>query len=362
MTTYLLAIGTRKGLFVATSSDRRTWAVERAPLGSIAVYAVGIDTRRATPRLLASSYSKHWGPSVAHSDDLGKSWHEPEHAPVRYPEWTEAALKRVWQLQPGLAAQPEVVWAGAEPGALFKSEDGGVSFELVGGLWNHPQRAKWDPGNGGLCLHTVIPHPADPQRMTVAVSTGGVYQTADAGTSWAPANIGIRADFLPGDAPEFGQCVHKVAMHPSRPEQLFAQNHGGVYRSDDGGQHWVSIADGLPSDFGFPIVAHPHRPGTVYVFPLAGDFDRRPPGERARVYRTDDAGSSWQELSAGLPQEGFHPAVLRDAMCTDGGAPAGIYFGTRSGAVFASADEGESWQQVGGHLPDVLSVRAAVLD
>lgn len=362
MSSYLLAIGTRKGLYLATSQDRQAWSIERAPLASDEVYAVGIDTRRATPRLLASSFSNHWGPSVAHSDDLGKSWQEPEHAPVRYPEWTGSALKRVWQLQPGRDSEPEVVWAGVEPGALFRSDDGGVSFELIDGLWNHPQRAKWTPGGGGLCLHTVLPHPTDPQRMTVAVSTGGVYQTTDGGTTWSPSNRGIRADFRPGPEPEFGQCVHKVAMHPGAPDQLFAQNHGGVYRSDDGGGQWVSIADGLPSDFGFPMVAHPHRPGSVYVFPLAGDFDRRPPEERARVYRTDDAGASWQPLSNGLPQEGFHPAVLRDSMCTDGGAPAGIYFGTRSGAVFASADEGESWHELARYLPDVLSVRAAVLD
>jgi len=362
MSSYLLAIGTRKGLFLATSQDRKAWSIERAPLASDEVYAVGIDTRRATPRLLASSVSNHWGPSVAHSDDLGKSWQEPEQAPVRYPEWTGSALKRVWQLQPGRDSEPDVVWAGAEPGALFRSDDGGVSFELIDGLWNHPQRAKWMPGGGGLCLHTVLPHPTDPQRITVAVSTGGVYQTTDGGTSWSPSNQGIRADFRPGPAPEFGQCVHKVAMHPGAPDQLFAQNHGGVYRSDDGGRQWASIADGLPSDFGFPMVAHPHRPGSVYVFPLAGDFDRRPPEERARVYRTDDAGASWQPLSHGLPQEGFHPAVLRDSMCTDGGTPAGMYFGTRSGAVFASSDEGESWHELARYLPDVLSVRAAVLD
>src|SRR5262245_52224517 len=219
MSSYVLAIGTRKGLFIETSQDRRAWSIERAPLAGDEVYAVGIDTRRATPRLLASSVSNHWGPSVSHSDDLGKSWQEPEHAPVRYPEWTGSALKRVWQLQPGRDSEPDVVWAGAEPGALFRSEDGGVSFELIDGLWNHPQRAKWTPGGGGLCLHTVLPHPTDPQRMTVAVSTGGVYQSTDGGASWSPSNRGIRADFRPGPEPEFGQCVHKVAMHPGTPDQ-----------------------------------------------------------------------------------------------------------------------------------------------
>ncbi len=192
------------------------------------------------------------------------------------------------------------------------------------------------------------------------MSTGGVYRSLDAGASWEPANVGIKAYFLPDPWPEFGQCVHKVAAHPSSPERLFAQNHHGVYRSDQGGDSWTSIADGLPSDFGFTIVVHPTKPDTVYVFPLVADGERVPPGARARVWRSDDAGQTWRELGTGLPDE-FWAAVMRDAMCTDTGDPAGVYFGARDGSVFASNDEGDSWRQVGAHLPDVLSVRAMVV-
>jgi photosystem II stability/assembly factor-like uncharacterized protein len=361
MTEYLLAIGTRKGLFLGRSADRTSWQVERADLGINSVYAVCIDTRRGTPRLLAGAMSQHWGPSVRYSDDLGKTWGEPDQAPIAFPEGSGATLARVWQLKPGRAEEAEVVWAGTEPSALFRSEDGGVTYELVRGLWDHPHRPTWQPGGGGQCLHTVLPHPSDGQRMTVAMSTGGVYQTADGGQTWAPRNKGIEAYFLPDPYPEYGQCVHKVAGHPDRPEQMFLQNHGGVFRSDDGGGSWSPIGGGLPADFGFPIVAHPRQPGSAFVFPLLGDVDRTPPESRCRVYRTDDAGETWRPLDKGLPQKGFQAAVMRDAMSADDGDPAGLYFGSRSGAVFASADEGETWKTVALHLPDVLSVRAAVV-
>lgn len=361
MSEYLLAIGTRKGLFIARSADRVSWEVERAELGIPSVYAVAIDVRRGPARLLAGATSEHWGPSVWHSDDLGKSWQEPDRAPVAFPDDTGASLARVWQLQPGPASDPDLVWAGTEPSALFVSRDGGVRYELIRGLWDHPHRPDWHPGGGGQCLHTIIPHPTDHDRVAVALSTGGVYQTRDAGTTWQPTNSGVTAGFMPDPTPEYGQCVHKVAMHPDRPDQLFLQNHGGVFRSDDGGQTWNSIAAGLPSDFGFPVVAHPRRPGSAYVFPLIGDFDRTPPGSACRVYRTDDAGETWRPLSNGLPQEGFTATVLRDAMTADNGDPVGLYLGTRSGAVFASPDEGETWHTVALHLPDVLTVRAAAV-
>jgi photosystem II stability/assembly factor-like uncharacterized protein len=362
VTDVLLAIGTRKGLFFGRSKDgRATWDLTGPTLLGEAVYAVGIDTRRGTPRLLAGADSSHWGPSVLHSDDLGATWDEPEYAPARFPERTGAALARVWQLRPGPAAEPDLVWAGSEPAALWRSTDGGVSYELVEPLWDHPTREHWMPGAGGQCLHTVLPHPTDADRVLIAVSTGGVYQTVDGGKSWEPTNSGIGADFMPGPPPEFGQCVHKVAMHSGRPEQLFLQNHGGVYRSDDGGRSWSSIAAGLPADFGFPIVAHPHRPGTAYVFPLVADVERLPPERRCRVYRSGDAGESWEALTDGLPQERFHTTVLRDSMCTDEAEPAGVYFGTRSGEVWVSRDDGDSWRRIAEHLPDVLCVRAAVL-
>jgi photosystem II stability/assembly factor-like uncharacterized protein len=358
----LLAIGTRKGLFLARSADRLSWDVTGPHLSMTEVYGIGIDTRHSSPRLLVGSTSSHFGPSVSISDDLGETWQEPDHAPIAFPEDTGASMERVWQLAPGRADAPDEVYAGTQPSALWRSTDGGKSFELVRGLWDHPHREHWGAGFGGQAIHTILPHPTDPQRMLVAMSTGGVYQTTDGGETWAPSNTGIKAYFMPENQfPEYGQCVHKVARHPDEPDRFYAQNHHGVYRSDDGGRTWQSIADGLPTDFGFAMVTHPHRPGVIYSFPLEADARRFPPELRARVYRSDDAGKSWTGLDKGLPTEPFCTAVMRDAMCTDNADPTGVYFATRSGEVYASADEGESWRQVAAHLPDVYSVRAAVV-
>jgi len=363
MSETIVLIGTRKGLVTARSADRRAWTVEPLQFANKDVYAVALDTRRDPPRLFAGVGTGHWGPLLAHSDDLGATWNEPELAPIAFPEGSGAALARIWQVQPAAAGQPGVVYAGVEPHALFRSEDGGLSFALVEGLWNHPHRSEWLPGGGGACLHTVLTHPSDPDWLMVAMSTAGVYRSADRGVTWQPANRGIQATYLPEDQrfPEYGQCVHKVAMHPSRPDRLFAQNHFGVYRSDDGGDSWATIESGLPSNFGFPIVVHPHRPDWVYVFPLLADEERMPPTLRCRVYRSENAGAGWRPLEAGLPPDPYHAAVLRDAMCSDGGEPAGIYFGTRAGEVFASVDDGDTWTALATHLPDVLTVRAALI-
>ena len=356
----LLAIGTGKGLFLATRDPSRgRWQVSGPHFPMTGVYAVAIDKRRGVPRLLAGTTSSHYGPSVATSDDLGRSWREPDQPPIAFPVDTGASLARVWQLAPGGADEPDVVWAGTEPSALFRSTDGGVTYELVRPLWAHPHRERWDAGFGGQAVHTVLPHPQDPAGVLVAMSTGGVYRPPDGGASWSASNTGIRAYFLPDEWPEFGQCVHKVARDAVRPDRLYAQNHHGVYRSDDGGSSWQSIADGLPSDFGFPMVAHPHRSGVVYTFPLTADGERFPVDHRCRVYRSPDAGGSWEPLTAGLPPGPFYPSVLRDAMCVDDATTAGVYFGTRSGAVYASRDEGDSWSLGAEHLPAVLCVRAA---
>lgn len=362
MTTSLLAIGTGKGLFLARSNDnRKTWEIGEPLFPMTSVYAVGIDTRRDPVRLLAGVESKHFGPVVATSDDLGASWHEPDKRPIAFPEDSETALVRVWQIAPGAAREPDVVYAGTEPQALFRSTDGGITYEFVRGLWDHPHRKDWGAGFGGPAIHTIIPHAEDPRRMLVAMSTGGVYRTADSGETWEPSNRGIRVKFMPEEYPEFGQCVHKVASQNGRPDQLFAQNHHGVYRSDDGGTQWTSIADGLPTDFGFAMITHPHRPGVVYNFPIEADMRRFPPEARCRVYRSEDAGGTWQALSDGLPDAPFYPTVLRDAMCADNAEAAGVYFGTRSGEVYGSPDEGEHWQQIASHLPPVLCVRAVVI-
>ncbi|MGP3948426.1 WD40/YVTN/BNR-like repeat-containing protein [Streptomyces sp. 7N604] len=360
MTDVLLAAGTRKGLFVGRRRGGG-WDFEGPYFNAEAVYSVGIDTRSTTPRLLAGGTNSHWGPSVFHSDDLGKTWEEPQQPAVKFPKDTGASLERVWQLQPAGPAAPGVVYAGTEPGALFRSEDGGETFELVRPLWDHPTREKWQPGGGGLAVHTVITDPRDADAVTVAVSTGGVYRSLDGGASWAPSNSGVQAVFLPDPYPDFGQCVHKIAQDAGDPDRLYLQNHWGVYRSDDSGATWTSIGEGLPSDFGFPVAAHPHRADVAYVFPLNADEDRVPAGRRCRVYRTEDAGASWQELGTGLPEGAHYGTVLRDALCTDDADPAGVYFGNRNGELFASADDGDSWQLIAAHLPDVLCVRAAVV-
>ena len=358
MTSTLLLVGTRKGLWIATSDAARLdWRWSGPHFALQEVYSCEVDTRGRTPRLLVGASSSWTGPQVWHSDDLGTSWQGTVDGAVRMPEGTDATIERIWQL--ALGAEPGVVYAGTEPGAIFCSRDSGENFELLRGLWDHPHRSQWGAGFGGQAFHTILAHPSDPQSLTVAISTGGVYQSADGGSTWQPRNVGIRADFLPDDAqyPEFGQCVHKVARHPDAPERLFLQNHGGVYRSDDHGQRWVSIAEGLPSDFGFPVVVHPHEPDTIYVFPVRGE-GRYPVDARASVWRSADAGDSWEALGNGLPDD-FFVAVMRDAMATDQHDPAGLYFGARNGGVFASADAGETWREITQNLPDVMVVRAA---
>jgi hypothetical protein len=359
--TALLAIGTRKGLLLATSDDdRATWRLGKLHFPMQMVYAVGIDTRQQPPRLLVGAESGHWGPSVFTSDDLGRTWQEPDRAPVAFPPDTEAALARVWQLQPAGEDEPGVVWAGAEPASLFRSEDGGTTFELVRGLWDHPHRPSWEPGGGGMCLHTVI---AQPERVVVAISAAGVYRSVDNAASWHAANAGIEARFFPDPYPEFGQCVHKIAVDATDPDRLYLQNHGGVFRSDDGAASWSPIHDGLPADFGFAMVAHPRRADTAFVYPLVSDQHRIPPDGASRVFRTTDAGASWEPVGEGLPSEHVYGTVLRDAMCADDADPCGLYFGNRNGEVWATRDaDGDGrWAPVATHLSDVLTLRAATI-
>jgi len=358
MTTTLLAIGTRKGLWLATSEDRRSWSLSAPHFLMTEVPSIGIDTRAGRTRLLVGVRSEHFGPTVVHSDDLGATWAEPADGAIRFPAGTGAAVERIWQLQPDSADRPGVVWAGCEPISVWRSTDGGNSFALDRGLWDHPHRSQWGAGYGGPAAHTVVPGPDG--TVHVAMSTGGVYRTTDGGRSWRPRNSGISTYFLPGPAPEFGQCVHKIASDAVDPRRLYAQNHHGVYRSEDDGDSWTSIAEGLPSDFGFVMLAHPRRAGTIWVVPLVADGERIPPDGELAVHRSDDAGATWRRFAAGLPVHEYN-AVLRDAACVDAADPVGVYVGTRGGEVYASADEGESFVQVVGHLPDVLCVRAAVL-
>ena len=358
----VVLLGTTKGLFALSAGpDRASWDLTGPWFPGEEIYAAVLDCRAGRRRFLVGATSSHWGPSVYRSDDLGATWVDPEAPPLVFPEDTGAAVARVWQLQPAGDAQPDVVYAGVEPAALFRSDDGGLSFRLDESLWNHEHRPRWEPGGGGLCLHTVIPDPDAGPRLGVAISAAGFYRTLD-GEKWEAANLGIKAPFLPEPTPEFGQCVHKVDRHPSQPDVLFLQHHWGVYRSDDFGGAWTEVgADDLPSTFGFPIVADPNRPETAYVLPLTSDEFRCTPDAKLRVYRTNDGGRSWEGLERGLPQENAFLTVLRDAFTADTLDPAGLYVGTRTGEVFASPDAGESWSEVVRHLPPVLSVKAAVI-
>lgn len=358
----LLLVGTTKGAFILRSDAKReTWMIDGPHFRGEAVYAMLHDTRGGLQRTFAATRSSHWGGTIRVSEDHGRTWSEPERHAVRFPEDSGLALTQIWQLTPGRANEPEVLYCGVEPAMLFQSRDGGENWAPVEGLMANKQRSLWQPGGGGLCLHTILLDPADTRRMLVAVSTGGVYRTDDGGATWLARNSGVRAEFLPDKYPEFGQCVHKIVHHPRRPERLFLQNHWGLYRSDDWGDSWQDIANGVPSDFGFAMVMHPHDADTVYIVPLESDEFRCTPDARLRVYRTRNAGASWEALENGLPQNNAYETVLRDALTADSRNAAGIYFGTRNGKLFGSADEGENWRELADGLPPVVCVKASVL-
>lgn len=355
----LLLVGTMKGAFLLRADPRReTWEMGGPYFPGSAVYAMAYDGRDGRHRIWAGPHSMHWGGLLRTSDDFGQSWTNPEEANVKFPEGSGAALKQIWQVIPGREAEPGRLYCGVEPAALFVSDDAGGTWKLVEGLWNHPQRPRWNPGAGGLCLHTVLLDPADPNRMRIAVSAAGMYVTEDGGSTWRPSNHGVRADFLPDKYPEFGQCVHKVVQAKGRPERMYLQNHWGLYRSDDRGESWTDVANGVPSDFGFCIVIHPENPDCAWIVPLESDQFRCTPEGKLRVYRTRDAGESWEAMAKGLPQTDAYETVLRDAMAVDPLGPVGVYFGTRSGKLFGSADEGDSWSELADGLPPVVSVKA----
>jgi photosystem II stability/assembly factor-like uncharacterized protein len=358
----LLLVGTTKGLFIMTSNlARSTWQISGPHFPGHAVYALAYDSRGGRHRIWAAVQSMHFGALLRSSDDFGRTWTQPEAANVKFPGDSGVALKQIWQIALAPADRPNTLFCGVEPAALFESNDAGETWSLVRGLFDHPHRSRWEPGGGGLCLHTIVPDPSDARRMHVAISTGGVYRTLDGGRSWEPCNRGIRAEYLPEKYPEFGQCVHKVVTHPMRPGRFFLQNHFGLYRSDDGGDSWSDIARGVPSDFGFAMAMHPHDLDTVYALPLESDQFRCVPEAKLRVYRTRDGGGAWEPLTKGLPQKNAFETVLRDGMAADSLQPAGIYFGTRSGKLYGSRNEGGSWQVIADTLPPVVCLKTGLV-
>jgi photosystem II stability/assembly factor-like uncharacterized protein len=358
----LLLVGTTKGAFlVRSSSERKHWDVAGPYFHGQAIYSLAYDGRNGRHRLWASTGSLLWGTYLRSSDDFGKTWTNPLEANIKFPAESGVSLNNIWKVALGPPGKPDTLYCGVEPAALFESQDAGESWSLVRGLFDHPQRPRWMSGLGGLCLHTILPHKTEPGRLIVGISAGGVYRTDDGGRTWQARNRGIRVTFMPERHPEFGQCVHKIVHHPDRPDRLFLQNHWGLYRSDDGADTWFDIAHGVPSDFGFAMAVHPRDPDCVYIVPMESDEFRCTPEGRLRVYRTRNAGASWEPLLRGLPQQNAYETVLRDGMVTDSLDPAGIYFGTRSGKLYASRDAGNTWKEVLNGLPQIVCVASAVI-
>ncbi|MCA1834775.1 MAG: exo-alpha-sialidase [Actinobacteria bacterium] len=363
-------VGTRKGGFILTSDGkRRDWQIDGPHFGGWEVYH--LNGSPADPdRIYAAQYTEWHGQVMQRSSDGGKTW-EPVGNEFAFTgdagvhkdyDGTKIPFKfkRVWHVEPS-ADDPDLAFAGVQDSALFRTTDGGKSWEEMDGLRTHPTHEDWAPGGGGMCLHTILIDPANTQRMYVAISAAGVLRTDDGGASWSIHNKGLSAPYLAEDEPEAGYCVHNLAMHPSRPDTVFMQKHWGVYRSDDAGGQWINVGATLPSDFGFPIKVNANEPETIYVVPIKSDTEHYPPDGRLRVYRSRTGGNEWEELSKGLPEKDTYVDVLRDAMAVDAMDPCGIYFGTTGGHVFVSADGGDTWDAIVSSLPSVASVEVQTI-
>jgi hypothetical protein len=389
-----ILVGTRKGAFVLTSdAKRQRWDVSGPHFAGWEIYHV-----KGSPvdpnRIYASQSSGWFGQIIQRSDDGGKTWHQPgtpQGEPTTTPEGMPKGesnkfvydtspetgkpltthqfydgtqrpweFKRVWHLEPS-ADDPDTVYAGVEDAALFRTTDGGQTWHELAGLRGHGTGPQWQPGAGGMCLHTIILDSEKRGRMYVAISAAGAFRTDDGGRTWRPINRGLHSQYIPDPTAEVGHCVHRIAMHPSRPSVLFMQKHWDVMRSDDAGETWREVSGNLPTDFGFVIDVHAHEPETVYVVPIKSDAEHFPPDGRLRVYRSRTGGNEWEALTSGLPQSDCYVNVLRDAMAVDSLDPCGVYFGTTGGQVYASADAGDNWAPVVRDLPPVLSVEVQTL-
>ncbi|GAA5020989.1 WD40/YVTN/BNR-like repeat-containing protein [Actinopolymorpha pittospori] len=363
-------VGTRKGAFVLTSDGKREkWEVSGPHFGGWEIYHV--KGSPADPDRLYAAQSGGWfGQQIQRSDNGGQTW-EPVGNEFTYDgvpgthQWYDGTphpweFARVWHLEPSLT-DPDTVYAGVEDAALFRSTDGGSSWQELPGLRGHGSGPSWQPGAGGMCLHTILLDPVEAERIFIAISAAGAFRTEDLGKSWQPINRGLVSDGIPDPDAEVGHCVHRITMHPSRPQVLFMQKHWDVMRSDDAGESWHEISGNLPSDFGFPIEVHAHEPETVYVIPIKSDSEHYPPEGKLRVYRSRSGGNEWEPLTKGLPQSHCYVNILRDAMAVDSLDSCGVYFGTTGGQVYASADSGDTWAPIVRDLPAVLSVEVQTL-
>lgn len=379
----LILVGTTKGGFIFESDEKRKkWEMSDILFKGWNVMHMQMDPR--DQRLYAATSHFVYGPTIHHSDDLGNTWTQAKESPAlsrgsksgrpastmdeafiseggeSIKEKPEKMIK-VWNIKPGRASEPNVLYAGAQPASLFVSKDRGDTWTLNESLYDHPQRGEWGPGAGGLTLHTILLDPTNDQRMYIAVSAAGCYRTDDDGVTWKPYNKNVRADFMPDKYPEFGQCVHKMTMHPATPNVLYQQNHCGVYRSDNFGEDWVDIGEGkLPTPFGFAIGVHPTDPRTIYTVPEESQEYHISVDGQFAVWRSRDAGNSWEKLTKGLPERA-HVDVLREAMGLDSFEDAGVYVGTNTGQLFYTRDSGDNWELLADFLPPIQSVEAAVV-
>jgi photosystem II stability/assembly factor-like uncharacterized protein len=384
MSSVRVLVGTKKGAFILTSDgQRQKWTVDGPHFAGWEIYHMKGSV--ADPKRIYASQSSGWfGQIIQRSSDGGKTWETPgggmEKSPQGWPKgesnkfvydgnpgthmWYDGTphpweFKRVWHLEPSLS-DPNMVYAGVEDAAIFKSVDGGTTWQELPAL-RAQQGLKWQPGAGGMGLHTILIDPKNPNRIFIAISAAGCFRTDDGGNNWKPINRGLRSEFMPDPTAEIGHCVHRIALHASKPDTLYMQKHWDVMRSDDAGENWREVSGNLPTDFGFPIDVHAHEPETIYVVPIKSDGEHYPPEGKLRVYRSKTGGNEWEPLTKGLPQQDCYVNILRDAMAVDSLDSCGIYFGTTGGQVYASTDSGDSWAPIVRDLPSVLSVEVQTL-